>query len=105
MNAPIGQIAQRPFGQSQDPSPTLKKTQTSSFSRFLERQSRLSYKKVFFSLELYFFRLKNKKELSAVRKMTTLQPFILKITSPPYESEDSHFQLTFSTITVFSLPL
>ena len=37
--------------------------------------------------------------------MTILQPFILKITSPPYESENSHFQLTFSTITVFSLSL
>ena len=27
--------------------------------------------------------------------MTILQPFILKITSPPYESENSHFQWTF----------
>ena len=37
--------------------------------------------------------------------MTILQPFILKMTSPPYESENSHFQLPFSTITVFSLSL
>ena len=33
--------------------------------------------------------------------MTTLQPFILKITSPPSESEYSQFQLKFSTIKVF----
>ena len=36
-------------------------TQTFSFSCFLERQSRLSYKKVFSSLELYLFRLKKKR--------------------------------------------
>ena len=33
--------------------------------------------------------------------MTRLQPFILKITSTPYESEYSQFQLKFSTIKVF----
>ena len=33
--------------------------------------------------------------------MTACQPFILKIKSPPYESENSKFQLTFSTIKVF----
>ena len=33
--------------------------------------------------------------------MTTCEPFILKIKSPPYESENSQFQLTFSTIMVF----
>ena len=35
--------------------------QSFSFSRFLERQSRLSDKKAFSSLELYFFRLKKQK--------------------------------------------
>ena len=38
-------------------------------------------------------------------KRSYMQPFIFKITSPPYELENSHFQLAFSTITVFSLPL
>jgi len=35
--------------------------------------------------------------------MTALQPFILKITLPPYQSENSQFQLTFSTIKVFHI--
>ena len=71
--------------------PTLKKLTNSSFSRhtfsfsrFLERQSRLSYKKAFSSLELYFFRLKKQKELFAVRRMTILQPTYMRT---PYPSE------------------